>query len=141
MRARILRRAGEDVRNKHAYVRAAEAEFLENLETEKFEWMAEIGQDFLREKIAAGVDPVPWTIVRNHIRSEAKKHDLEIGDDDDLDVPIRAANDALGLRENRPDKTQRFCAICGRPPAWHSRKPDLRRIDEPRDDAHAFAEE
>lgn len=105
MRQRILARAGRQVENEHAYVRACEPEFLENLAAEVEEYLQQLAVREFRTAIegaprdASGNFSVQWTPIAQFLWQEAQKYGLQI-DRDAIRRACKYANDACGLREN-----------------------------------------
>lgn len=98
MDIRILNRAGEEVRSRSAYLRAARPGFLEILAEEVEMYLTEQAEEFLQKKIDAKQLPVSWTDIFNVLQAESRKHALPIS----KGVFVRAASSAaemLGLEE------------------------------------------
>ena len=95
MRTRILTRAG-NVAKPHAYVRAAQDEFLASLPIEVEEYLTEKAQEFLSERARQNPDvTVSFRETFSALDEDARKHHLPLSKGI-YDRAARAASDLLG---------------------------------------------
>ena len=102
-RTQILKRGNGQVRNRTAYLKAAEPEFFKNLGSEIDLFLTERAETFLQEELGKDQTKIiPWEDVFRVLQAEVVKHKLPV-DGGTFKRVTRSASEILGLVEIKPD--------------------------------------